>query len=273
MFLKKFSILILFFLTSHNFLNAQVVINEASNRNFSTLADEDGEYPDWVEIYNAGIDSIDLFNYALSDDRSTPSKWTFPHVILHAGDYKTIFCSGKDRKPVTGFINVLNTGTFSPVTGWNVHNFTTPFYWDGLSNILINTCSYSSAGYISNSVFNQTTTSFLSSSYAFADGSPASCYNSYGSLVNQRPNMQLNGVTIGTGTVQNCNTCYPAPYGNWYWGSRHQMLILASELSAAGLSAGNITSLAFDVASTAQVTYDYIDINIKLVSYNQLSSN
>ncbi len=263
-------ILILFFQFSN--INAQLVINEASNRNFSTIGDEDGEYPDWIELYNAGIDSVDLYNYSLTDDNANPAKWTFPHVFINAGEYMTIFCSGKDRKPVSGFINVLNTGTFSPTTGWNTHTFTTPIYWDGLSNILINTCSYSSTGYITNSIFYQSTTSFPSSSFAYADGSDAACFNSYGTPVNQRPNMKLNGVAIGNGTIQNCNTCYPAPYGNWYWGARHQMLILAAEMTAAGLTAGNINNLAFNIASTDQVTYDYIDFNIKLVSANQLSS-
>ena len=28
---------------------AQVVINEGSNMNYSSIADENGEYPDWVE--------------------------------------------------------------------------------------------------------------------------------------------------------------------------------------------------------------------------------
>lgn len=36
---------------------------------------------------------------------------------------------------------------------------------------------------------------------------------------------------IGTGTSVNGSTGYPAPYGNYYWGARHQMLIRASEIS------------------------------------------
>ncbi len=56
--------------------------------------------------------------------------------------------------------------------------------------------------------------------------------------------------TIGTGTIVNSNTSYPAPYGNYYWGARHQFIIRASELSASGLTAGNIESLAFDVTNT-----------------------
>jgi hypothetical protein len=56
-------------------------------------------------------------------------------------------------------------------------------------------------------------------------------------------------VNIGAGTVQNSATTYPAPYGNWYWGARHQFLILASDLAAYGLTAGNITGLTFDVVT------------------------
>lgn len=54
---------------------------------------------------------------------------------------------------------------------------------------------------------------------------------------------------VGTGTLTNTNTGYPAPYGNWYWGARHQFLITAAELTAAGYSAGNLSSLAFDVTN------------------------
>ena len=253
-------------------VNAQIVINEGSNRNYSTVADEDGDFPDWIELYNAGPDSVSLFNYSLTDNVSMPAQWTFPNVFIHSHEYKTVFCSAKDRKPISGFVNVINTGTFTPVVGWNTHNFTTPFYWDGVSNVLVNTCSFSSLGYITNSVFNQSATPFLSTAFAFQDGSPASCSALYGTVVAYRPNMQLNGVTVGTGTDQNCNTCYPAPYGNWYWGARNQMLILASELTASGLSAGMINSLAFDVAGTDPVVYDYIDINMKLVSNTAVSS-
>ena len=49
-------------------------------------------------------------------------------------------------------------------------------------------------------------------------------------------------VTVGTGTVQNASTgiVNMPPYSDYYTGNRHQMLVLASELSAAGAVAGNI---------------------------------
>ncbi len=55
--------------------------------------------------------------------------------------------------------------------------------------------------------------------------------------------------TVGTGTITNTNLSYPSPYGNWYWGARHQMLITAADMMAGGLTAGTINSLAFDVTN------------------------
>lgn len=51
---------------------------------------------------------------------------------------------------------------------------------------------------------------------------------------------------VGSGSLTNSSTSYPAPYGNYYEGAKHQFLFLASELTAAGLTAGNITSLALN---------------------------
>ena len=63
------------------------------------------------------------------------------------------------------------------------------------------------------------------------------------------PGLSQTTITIGSGSSTNTNTGYPAPYGNWYFGAKHQMLILASELGAQGMTAGDISSLAFNVAA------------------------
>lgn len=55
---------------------------------------------------------------------------------------------------------------------------------------------------------------------------------------------------IGTGTLTNGTTGYPTPFGNYYGGSHDQYLITAAELTAAGYSAGTLTSIAFDQATT-----------------------
>lgn len=249
----------------------QIVINEGSNKNYSDISDEDGDFEDWIELYNTSGSAIDVFNYTLSDDPAVPAKWVLPHLIIPAGGYAVIFCSGKNRYATAPFTTVLNTGAFIPVAGWNSHPFSTPFAWDGVSNVVINVCSYA-VGYTVNSSHNQSATTYNSTLFSVIDGSESACSDIIGSTATQRPNLMLNGVVIGTGTITNSGTDYPAPYGNWYWAARHQMLIRADELSAAGLGAGNITSLGFDVASTIGEAYSYVECSMSSVSDTALTN-
>jgi hypothetical protein len=78
---------------------------------------------------------------------------------------------------------------------------------------------------------------------------------------------------LGNGTIVNTNQSYPAPFGNYFWGSRHQMLILASELQAAGLSAGPISAMSFDVTSlNLAVPHDNFEIKMGLTSVNAITT-
>jgi len=89
--MKKLSLL--FFLACYT-LSAQertVVINECMPNNTLTAADQDGEYNDWVELYNTSNSSINLQGYFLSDRRSEPTKFQFPYVSIAANDYLIIW--------------------------------------------------------------------------------------------------------------------------------------------------------------------------------------
>lgn len=86
-----------------------LVINEVMADGKTLLADEDGEYSDWVEIYNSGDEVIDLSRYALSDDETKPLKWRFPAgASIGPRGYYLVFCSGKDRAVETGGIPHTN---------------------------------------------------------------------------------------------------------------------------------------------------------------------
>lgn len=79
-------------------------------------------------------------------------------------------------------------------------------------------------------------------------------------------------VQIGNGTTVNTGTSYPAPYGNYWWGARHQMMLRASELSAAGVTAGEIVSLAFDVVSVGGATLQGFNVKIGQTTQNDMST-
>jgi hypothetical protein len=74
-----------------------VVISEFMAVNSRTLADEDGAYPDWLELYNAGANTVNLDQWCLTDSASTPAKWRFPATNLPPYSYLLVFASGKDR--------------------------------------------------------------------------------------------------------------------------------------------------------------------------------
>ncbi|MEZ5299157.1 MAG: discoidin domain-containing protein [Verrucomicrobiales bacterium] len=77
---------------------ADPVISEFLAANSEVLADEDGEYSDWIEIHNPGSAAIDLGGYYLSDNPNAPAKWAFPSPTPLAADgYLIVFASGKDR--------------------------------------------------------------------------------------------------------------------------------------------------------------------------------
>jgi hypothetical protein len=77
---------------------SQVFINEVLSSNKTGIIDEDGDYPDWIEIYNAGENAVNLKDFFLSDDDNTPAKWQFPEIYVNPGAYLIVFASGKDRK-------------------------------------------------------------------------------------------------------------------------------------------------------------------------------
>lgn len=60
-------------------INSNVVINEIMPANVLTIADQDGEFDDWIELYNTTASAIDLSGYYLSDrPNANPLMWQIP---------------------------------------------------------------------------------------------------------------------------------------------------------------------------------------------------
>jgi gliding motility-associated-like protein len=75
---------------------AQVVINEVSAANWDLLM-ADGEYEDWIELYNSGGGTADLSGFFLSDKASDPGKWQIPAgTTIPANGHLLFFASKKD---------------------------------------------------------------------------------------------------------------------------------------------------------------------------------
>ncbi len=80
-----------------------LVINEICASSITTSRDDDGEFPDWIELHNTSSKAINLSNYALSDDPDSLVKWRFPQgTVIEPGGYYVVYASGKDRLSTNG---------------------------------------------------------------------------------------------------------------------------------------------------------------------------
>ena len=69
-------------------------INELMASNINTFADEQGEFDDWVELYNAGGAPISLLGKTMSDDPNEPGKWALPDISIAPGEYLLLWTDG-----------------------------------------------------------------------------------------------------------------------------------------------------------------------------------
>ncbi len=72
----------------------QLQINEICSDNDELLQAADGEYYDWVEIYNNSNKPEQLSNYYLTDDEKKLDKWKFTSQILPSNQFMLVYASG-----------------------------------------------------------------------------------------------------------------------------------------------------------------------------------
>lgn len=70
-----------------------VAINEVMASNNKTESDQNGEYDDWIELYNNTKASVNLSGYSLTDNPADITQWQFPSgTFIAANGYLIIWC-------------------------------------------------------------------------------------------------------------------------------------------------------------------------------------
>ena len=77
----------------------KLFINEFLASNDNIIADEYGEYDDWIEIFNGDEEAVWLGDKYLSDNFDNPDKWLLPDITLDPGDFILIWA---DNDPEQG---------------------------------------------------------------------------------------------------------------------------------------------------------------------------
>ncbi|MCD6332880.1 MAG: CotH kinase family protein [Bacteroidales bacterium] len=102
---KRLFLFILFGAVWTSGLKSQVVINEVMASNASAYIDPDeGDFSDWIELYNIGENPVDLTGFYLSDNSGIPDKWQFPeNVTVPRGGYLLVMADHINRGLHTNF--------------------------------------------------------------------------------------------------------------------------------------------------------------------------
>ena len=89
------TLFVLIFLSYSGF--SQIVINEYSASNLNDYPDNFSKYEDWIELYNASNDAVNLKGWHLSDKQDKITKWEFRQdVMINPGGHLVVWCSGRD---------------------------------------------------------------------------------------------------------------------------------------------------------------------------------
>lgn len=124
---KYFSVIMMAFLMSFlvtNSLNAQLYINEFMASNDTAFPGPQGDYPDWIEIYNNGAEDIMLGGYYMSDDLNDPAAMfqipdTYPDsVTVPAGGF-ILFYANKGQETSVLNLNFKLSGSGESIGLWN----------------------------------------------------------------------------------------------------------------------------------------------------------
>lgn len=79
-----------------------IVINEILPKNSQNGSDEDGDFDDWIELYNTANEEIDISGYYLTDSKKNPAKWKFPEGTTIGAKGYLIVWADEDSTHVSG---------------------------------------------------------------------------------------------------------------------------------------------------------------------------
>ena len=72
-----------------------IVINEILPKNTQHGSDQDGEFDDWIELFNPANIDQDISGYYLSDSKKIPTKWKFPAgTVIAKNGYLIVWADG-----------------------------------------------------------------------------------------------------------------------------------------------------------------------------------
>ena len=92
-----------------------ILINEVCASNLTTVSDNYGRYPDWIELYNPTSTDISIEGWRLSRNKALDSGWTIDKKTVPANGYLLIFADSDDVDGEADF-SISSEGTAISLT-------------------------------------------------------------------------------------------------------------------------------------------------------------
>jgi len=88
--------------------DTNIVINEFMADNDTTISDPQGDYDDWIELYNSGVNDIDIGGMYITDDINNPTMYQIPDnlpdsTIILPGEFLLLWA---DDEPEDGILHL-----------------------------------------------------------------------------------------------------------------------------------------------------------------------
>lgn len=202
------------------------------------------------ELVAAGYNSVNNVIKSLGFNVSTAATQSMAAFTIKIGHTtSTAFASSSFLAPA---MTTVFSGTVTAVAGWNTHNFSTAFTYNGVDHVLVDIC-WNNSSYTTDSQVYYTATSSYRTNYLKTDVSAGGvCANTTGTLSYNRPNMRLVFGTAGGAAKREDETA-----------------AIAESINAAGMKLyPNPTSSELNIAY--QVTEENSAVAVKL--FNMVGS-
>lgn len=89
--------------SAHYFVGTGEPLPDQAEEGVDVEEDTPDSEGDWIELYNAGAQAVNLIGWSLTDDPDVPRKWYFPAgSSIPAGGYLIVMATGFDVGPANG---------------------------------------------------------------------------------------------------------------------------------------------------------------------------
>lgn len=145
-----------------------------------------------AELINAGFTSVNKYIKSLGFNVATANSQTMNGFTIKIAHTTASYFSGTSFLTGSSPVTVYTSNYKAVSSQWNTHTFSTPFLYNGTSNILIDIC-WNNSSYNNNStVYATSTANYMTLSKRSDLTSGGLCATAYGARTYVRPNMKMN---------------------------------------------------------------------------------